>query len=532
MRIKIIIVIFASMFLALVAVLFKIQVLNYDKHRAFIDSLQQHTKIITGLRGTIYDRNGEKLAWSKYIPYLYYRENFSFDEIKKVLGQEKFRNLVTSGKVALEPQEVFELEKLGYEISYQEERYYSGIAFHVVGYTSIDVKGLSGIEKIYEEKLKGKYGTELILTTPSGKIRQRILKVPPENGESITLTIDAKLQRYIEKNLEIVNNPGAVIVENVKTGEILAMASYPSIKEYPTNMDLYEWKKIIYDSRYPLLNRAVAGLYSPGSAIKPLIAITYLLEESTPATLNCTGTFNYVGSSGKVLGTYKDWLLSGHGETDLIKAIRVSCNVYFYNTALKLGINKIESVAKIFNIAGKTGIEINEKQGIFPDPAWKMKKYNQPWYPGDTIITGIGQGYILLTPLELLNFYVSIANNGIMPRPHLIKGSKPDYKTINLPQRIWKTIKEGLIEVTSVGGPLSERGTAYESFKDFPIPIAGKTGTAEVGGGKPPHSWFVGFAPVDNPEYAVIVLFENGGSGSEKAAPFARKIFDYLLLQK
>lgn len=531
MRNKIIVFIFSSMFVILLIALFKIQVLEYQKYRTFIDSLMQKTRLVQGTRGTIFDRNGIKLAWSTNIPFIRYNRNYDFNELKKYLTSEQVKQLITSGNVELSQDQAKSLEKIGYDIQYKEVRNYAPYVFHVVGYVNSNNEGKYGIEKTYDDILKGKFGSELVITSPSGKVKQKILKVPPENGKDIYLTIDYNLQKFISEELRKIDNPGSIIVEDVTNGEILALVSYPGIEQSINLLDTYEWRKILNDKKNPLLNRATMGLYSPGSAIKPLIAIAGLLNYSDDLPIvNCEGKFYYTNNSGKILATYNDWLLSGHGETNLIKAIRVSCNVYFYNLALNLGIDKIKSVAEIFKIDKKTGIDIPEVEGLFPDRNWKEKTLNEPWYPGDTIITGIGQGYILLTPIELLNFYVTIANNGKTPVPHVLKKDKIDYSNIiNIDKYIWDTIKEGLIEVTTVGGDIEDRGTAYMAFKDFEIEVAGKTGTAEVGKGKLPHSWFAGFAPAQNPKYAIIVMFENGGGGSEKAAPFARKILEFLM---
>ncbi|SHH17297.1 penicillin-binding transpeptidase domain-containing protein [Thermosipho atlanticus] len=534
MRYKITVTIFALMFAILFLFLFKMQVLEYSNYRAFIDSLMQKTRLVQGTRGTIYDRNGLKLAWSIKVPYITYNRNFDISELERYLDSNQLNTLISSGKVEISKVQLREIEKLGYDIQFKEIRNYVPYVFHIVGYVNSNNVGSYGIEKTYDQLLRGKLGSELILISPSGKIRQKILKVPPENGNDINLTIDYPLQKYISEEIKKIDNPGAVIVEDVKTGEILALVSYPDIEKPINLIDTYEWRKIINNPENPLLNRATMGLYSPGSAIKPLIAISGLLNnESTTTTINCNGQFTYTSSSGKILATYNDWLLSGHGKTDLIKALRVSCNVYFYNLALKLGIDKIKSVATLFKIDKKTGIDIPETEGLFPDKHWKETKFNEPWYPGDTIITGIGQGYILLTPLELLNFYVTIANDGKVPVPHLLKKDKIEiFNNVKFKKEIWDTVKQGLIEVTTVGGNIQNRGTAYQVFKDFKVTVAGKTGTAEVGKGKLPHSWFVGFAPAHNPKYAVIVMFENAGSGSEKAAPFARKIFEFLFQRR
>ncbi len=240
--------------------------------------------------------------------------------------------------------------------------------------------------------------------------------------------------------------------------------------------------------------------------------------------------------------------MSGHGETDLKKAIKVSCNVYFYNLALKLGIEKMKQFAQLFKIDDRTQIDLpGEKKGQFPDPNWKYEKFKEPWFPGETILCGIGQSFILTTPIEMLTFYNAIANGGTSYQPHVIhsvldfRGRKvydPENRIlyrVPIKKSTHEFIVSAMREVTQSvnGGTAKDEGTAYQAFRGLKLDVAGKTGTAETGKkGELPHSWFIGFAPANTPEILVLVLIESSGSGGEVAAPIARRIFQYWSEQK
>ncbi|AEH52015.1 penicillin-binding transpeptidase domain-containing protein [Pseudothermotoga thermarum] len=533
-------------FLILLSRAFVLQVIQYKTHREYIDSLKVYVRRLEAPRGRILTRDGTILAWDEEVVTAKAVGAINTELVEQVLGKEKMLQLIQGDEIIISETEAQRLEKSGLMISRKLLRRYSGLASHVVGYVDQSRQGISGVEAMYNSYLKGVDGYELISIDIRGRILGRFVESPAIRGNDVVLTIDSKLQSYVEELLARHGKPGAIIVQSVKTGEILAMASYPIFDPnvFAQGVSARQWAELVNDPSSPLLNRAIGGLYPPGSVIKPLYAIA-LLEEADfdIPSINCLGYFEYVGTTGRVLGTYRDWYLEGHGETDLKKAIKVSCNVYFYNLALHLGIERMKQIASFFRIDELTQIDLpGERKGLFPDPTWKYERFKEPWYPGDTILCGIGQSFILVTPLEITSFYNAIANGGTCYQPRLLKsildfrGKKvyePDvtvlYK-VSMKKSTHEFLVSALREVvqSANGGTPRDEGTAYRAFRGLKMDVAAKTGTAETGkSGQLPHSWFAGFAPASNPEILVVVLLENSGSGGEAAAPLARKVFEY-----
>jgi len=514
---------------------FQLQIIEGKKYKEYIDSLGIEKRAIPPLRGRIYSSDGKILAESEntQIALLMGRKIPNRRKLERIMGRERTTKLLLGESVEVNESEAKELKKIGVLIFKDVKRVYSGIAPHVVGYIKKDGTGIYGVEKILNEELKGVPGSELLMVDLEGKVVGRLVSSPPINGKDVILTINSKLQKYAQNLLQGLR--GTVILMKVKTGEILAMASSPIFdpNKISKGISPREWRKILNDPEGTFLNRAISALYPPGSAIKPFIALSYLNTfKGEDEVVDCKGTFQYKSKSGKVAAVYKDWLLSGHGITDLRKAIRVSCNVYFYTIGLKLGIDRLKEMAEKVKLDHLTGIDLpGEKKGLFPSREWKFTTFKRDWYPGDTILISIGQGYLRLTPIELATFYMLLANEGISYTPYVIKkvGSKEKKPKIFLkfdaPKEVWDFLREAMIEVTSYPGNLKEEGTAYKVFKDFPIPVAGKTGTAEAGRGDP-HSWFVGYAPACNPEVVVLAVVEHGGPGSRIAAPIAKKMLE------
>ncbi|MDI6861791.1 MAG: penicillin-binding transpeptidase domain-containing protein, partial [Pseudothermotoga sp.] len=377
--------------------------------------------------------------------------------------------------------------------------------------------------------------------SPSGRVLGRLLTSSPLPGGDVILTIDSKLQQYAETLLRDSKTKGVILVQSVD-GEILALASHPTFDPnvLASGIEPRQWDRLVNDPDAPLLNRATSALYAVGSVIKPLYAIAYLETGEDDLTIDCHGYYEYRTSSGKIAGVYKDWYAPGHGTTDLRKALRVSCNVFFYELALRLGINEMKAWADKFKISSITNIDLpGEVEGLFPDPAWKQRRYGEIWYPGDTILCGIGQGFITLTPLQILNFFNTVANRGTCYTPHVLLGTfDPNTKvmekvesmvsyTVDVKPKTWDFLVKALVEVVSYKDGPADEGTAYQAFKGARFEVAGKTGTAEMGkAGEKPHSWFAGFSPVNKPQVVVTVLLENAGTGSEAAAPMARKILE------
>lgn len=536
-------------FLLLLSRAFVLQVVQYKSHREYVESLRVHVRTLEAPRGRILSRDGVALAWDEEELVAHATLATDFDEVEKILGTERKKEFILKGKLNVTQTEAVKLQRAGVYIEKRYIRRYNGIAPHVVGYVDASRNGVSGVEKQYDALLRGRPGYELVSVSPSGKVLGRLLTSSPLPGKDVILTIDSRLQRHAERLLRESNRKGTILVQSTN-GEILALASHPNFdpNTLVTGIEPREWEKLSNDPNAPLLNRAIGALYPVGSVIKPLYAIAYLEKFGQENfVVDCPGYYEYKTSTGKTVAVYKDWYLQGHGQTDLRKAIRVSCNVFFYQLALKLGIDEMKLWADKFRIASITGIDLpGEAEGLFPSPAWKQRKYGEPWYPGDTILSGIGQGFIVATPIEILNFFNILANRGTCYVPHvLLECFDPNTKTtekvqptesftVDIKPETWSSLVNALVEVISYKDGPSDEGTAYQAFEGAKFEVAGKTGTAEVGkAGERPHSWFAGFSPVDKPQVVVAVLLENAGTGGEAAAPIARQILErYWELRK
>lgn len=530
-------------FTVLMARAFVLQVIQYKSHREYVESLRVHVRNIEAPRGRILSRDGVVLAWDEEELVAHATLATDFQEVEKIVGPERKIELVLSGRLKVTEAEAIKLQQVGVYIEKKYIRKYRGTAAHVVGYVDVSRSGVAGVEKQYDALLRGKPGYELVSVSPSGKILGRLLTSTPLPGNDLVLTIDSRLQEYAEILLRRSNRRGTILIQSVN-GEILALASHPSFDPniLTQGVEPREWNLLASDPQAPLLNRAINALYPVGSVIKPLYAVAYLEKfDQNDLIVNCPGYYEYRTSAGTVAGVYKDWYIAGHGLTDLRKALRVSCNVFFYQLALKLGIEEMKAWAEKFRVSHSTGIDLpGEVEGLFPDPTWKQKRFREPWYPGDTILCGIGQGFILLTPIQILNLFNTLANKGVCYTPHVLlqilepntRSTEQVQPSISLAVQItpetWSFLTSALIDVVEHGDGPSDEGTAYQAFKGIRFKVAGKTGTAEVGKtGQRPHSWFAGFSPADKPQVVITVLLENAGSGSEAAAPMARRILEY-----
>lgn len=411
-----------------------------------------------------------------------------------------------------------------------------------VNYQATNFIGKSGIEKFYETSLHGTVGFQQVETDVSGRTLRTISKQNPTSGNKLFLTIDAKLQQAAFDGLE--DKRGAIVILDVTNGEILAMASSPSFDPnlLVNGMTNKQYQQMATSINKPLYNRAIRGLYPPGSTVKPYIALAGLDKKIiTPNTkIYDPGWFSLPGVNHK----YRDWKHTGHGIINLKRALTVSCNTYFYQLANRMGIHPIEDVLSQFGFGQLTHIDlIEEVAGILPGPDWKLNTKGKSWYPGDTLITTIGQGFMLTTPIQLANAIASLSQNGRRFRPHLLKESiqedntkicvKPieEYPVQIKTEENWQIIQDAMQNVIK-----SKEGTGYKYWKDAPFSIAAKTGTAQVYSGnlyeKKPydqipenlrdHSLFIGYAPIDNPKIAIAVIIENHWS----ASLVARKITD------
>ena len=405
------------------------------------------------------------------------------------------------------------------------------------GYTS--VVGKSGLEVMYETDLKGSDGkTQLEVDARGRKIRQ-LASIAPVPGNNLQLFLDPEVQQVLSTTLadsvgRVGSKAGAGVAIDPKTGGILALSSFPSFEPevFSPGGDPQTVEKLLADPNHPLVNRPIAGVYPPGSTIKPLWAAAGLQEGtiSTETTVLSVGGFN-VGQF-----PFKDWKGGGHGLTDVKKGIAESVNTFFYAVAggyggiPGLGIERLKKYATLFGIGEPTGVDLpSEGKGFFPDPDWKRRTRGEGWFLGNTYQVGIGQGDVLVTPMELLMAETSIINGGELLRPQAVqKITNPAGEIVRefgkqvirgnfIDPANLQIVKEGMRETITDG--------SARSLNDLPVEAGGKTGTAQFASNKKTHAWFFGFAPWQDPQIAILVLIEGGGEGTTAAVPVAKEVF-------
>lgn len=420
-------------------------------------------------------------------------------------------------------------------------------------YRATNFIGKSGIEKFYETILHGEVGYQQVETDVSGRTLRVLNKKNPVSGEKLYLTIDKRLQEVGFKALE--GHRGAVVAINTLGGDILALVSTPSFdpNAFVNGISSKDYQKLSNARERPLYNRAVRGLYPPASTVKPFMGLAGLEKGIIDPNyaIYDPGWFKLPGVSRP----YKDWRKTGHGVTNLKRAIMVSCDTYFYQLGHRMGIASIEEILSKFGFGQKTHVDLlEEAPGLLPSSPWKRQVKGQPWYPGDTVITSIGQGFMLASPLQLANATAAMSQKGLRFRPHLLmksiqsdKGETHDFEVVEeypmkvRDERYWTIIAEAMQSVIT-----NNEGTGYRFGRNAPYSVAAKTGTAQVFGGKHydkvrkakaedipeylrDHSLIIAFAPVENPEIAVAVLVENDVT----ASTVARKVMDaYFELKK
>ena len=418
-------------------------------------------------------------------------------------------------------------------------------------YSATTHVGKLGVEKAYEDLLHGQVGYQQVEVNAQGRVIRVLDRTPPKPGRNIYLTLDVSLQNLAVQALD--GKRGAIVAITPDSGGVLAMVSSPSYDPNPfvNGIDSRSYKQLLGSKSSPLLNRALQGKYPPGSTIKPFIglaALEYGLREANQESW-CQGWYMLKGNDHR----YRDWKREGHGKSTLISAIAESCDVYFYELAHDLGIDRIHAGLVQFGFGEKTGIDIGgESIGLVPSQEWKKRVYGQVWFPGETLILGIGQGSALTTPMQLATATAAIANHGHIMKPRLLseardslnnevvaKGEDIVSKSVNLTRiEHWDQIIHSMKEVVHGVG-----GTARRAGLNARYEFAGKTGTAQVVAiaqdeeykeeelpeEHRDHALFIAFAPVDSPQIAIAIIVENGGSGSTSAAPIARTLFDHYL---
>lgn len=578
--------------------LYHLQVTNYDSYQTRSNGNRIKLLPLPPTRGLIYDRYGKLLAENLTFFGLYIVpekvENLdrTFEELKLIVGLndadiENFRKErrrssrytpillksdLTEEHIARFAVNQYKFPSLEVKPYFKRHYLYGEPLTHILGYVAkindkdverlknedkyADYAGTSdigklGIERYYEDELHGTVGFEEVEVNNRGKVIRKLREQPAVAGKSIHLTIDLELQRYILNLLG--NRKGAVVVLDPKDSSVLAMVSTPTYDNnlFVGGISSADYKRLLEDVNRPLYSRATQGAYPPASTIKPFMSVAALQENVvTPSTTVFDPGYWILPGSTK---RFRDWKRSGHGHTDLNKAIAESSDTYFYQVAYNMGIDRVSSWMNHFGFGMPTGIDIlEETSGIMPTRDWKQKKYKRPWVQGDTISVGIGQGYWVATPLQVAKALAVLVNNGKVNTPHLMKYIEGDkiepykdpllYEDINEPkQQYWELAKRGMYNVVN-----ASNGTGRKPFIGTNYHVAGKSGTAQVFSLKEnqtynagnlvkelhDHAWFVGFAPYENPKMVVAVILENAGGGGSNAGPVVRSVMDYYLNER
>ena len=572
-----------------------LQVVQHDYYHLLAEQNRVQIVPVVPNRGVIVDRNGVTLAnnFAAYTleitPAQVKNVNAVIDELARLVDitpkdRRRFQKLREVSpdfagipiRTRLNDEEVarFAVHRFrhpGVELNARLFRHYpnSEIASHVVGYigrvserdyldlqrqglgfnySKSDYIGKVGLEARYEAQLRGVTGFEHVETDANGRSVRTLRSILPVPGDNLLLALDAKLQRVAEQAFG--DHRGALVAIEPATGGVLALVSRPGFDPnlFVEGIEPAHWEALNNSPDHPLNNRALQGVYPPGSTFKPFMALAGLeLGKRTPSYSISDPGYFVLGSGGHV---FRDWKAGGHGRVDMHLAIVQSCDTYFYGLAQDLGIDAIHQFIGQFGLGQRTGIDIDgEVGGLLPSQEWKQRRFKQKWFVGDTISVGIGQGYNLTTPLQLAHATAVLANNGRIFRPHVvqhIQDSQTRELTTIEPQPIGQVefkeqnlrlIREAMVDVMRPGGTAAWAGSGAK------YAFAGKTGTAQVIGLRGQkydedriherhrdHALFIAFAPAEDPKIALGILGENGGHGSSTAAPIARKVVDYYLL--
>ncbi|MFG0773186.1 penicillin-binding protein 2 [Vibrio plantisponsor] len=585
----------------LIANLYNIQVNQYQDYKTRSNDNRIKVVPIAPNRGLIYDRNGRLLAENRPV----FNLEITPEQVKDIDGTiarlQEFLD-ITPEKIATFEKErrhsrrfnsvplltqLTETEVAKFSVQQHKfpgvtvtaslKRYYpyGEVLTHVIGYVSRindkDIERLErdgqvanyqatrdigklGIERYYESTLHGTAGYQEVEVNSRGRIIRTLKYVPPVPGKDIVLNLDIDLQLYVHKLLD--GRRGSAVVLDPKDNGILAMVSSPS---YDPNAFVHgisgkEYSSLLNDKNRPLVNRTTLGIYPPGSTVKPFIAVSALQEGVvTPnTTRNDPGYWKIPNSTTR---PFRDWLRWGHGRVDIIKALEESVDTFFYQIAYDLGIDRLSDWMMRFGFGDYTGIDIyEESKANMPTREWKMSRHRTPWYQGDTIPVGIGQGYWTATPMQIAKATSVLVHRGEVWAPHLLRSTinngeeftrqkEAEYVSYppitGVPKKYWDMAMEGMFLVNH-----GKKGTARRAFQNLKYKSAGKSGTAQVFGlaeGQEynadelaehlrDHALFTGFAPVDDPQAIVTIVLENAGGGSTNGAPVVRRIFDHIIL--
>lgn len=569
---------------ALVGRLYYLQVVESENYRTLAEENRINLRLLAPPRGRIVDRRGRPLAVNRqnYRVVVIAEEADDVEATLNALGRvidisdgerrrvlrdvgrkRKFVPVPVRGNLDWESVAQIEVnapDLPGIAIDEGQSRHYlHGEDFaHVLGYVApvsenelngdplLELPGFrigrAGIEKVYDLSLRGNGGSSEVEVNAVGRVIRELNRKEGEPGTDITLTVDMDLQRLATKRLQ--GESGAAVVLDVRTGDVLALASTPGFDPNAFNRGLSneEWHGLISNPRAPLANKAIAGQYAPGSTFKLAVALAGLEKGAiTPeTTVKCWGRIR-LGNAH-----FHCWKRGGHGSVDLHKALSQSCDIFFYEVAKRVGVDRISAMAQRLGMGQTLGLDLpGERTGLLPTRDWKLATIGVPWQMGETLISGIGQGFVLATPLQLAVMTARIANGGRAVTPRIARlapseeaGENPVVEDLGLVPAHLQLVREGMIEVVN-----GRRGTGRASaIKEPGMEMAGKTGTSQVRRiskaereagvfknedlpwERRDHALFVGYAPIDAPRYAVSVVIEHGGGGSKAAAPVARDI--------
>jgi len=580
---------------------YNLQIVNYLKYATQSEHNRVHVEPIPPTRGVIYDRNGEVVADNRasFTLSLVLNKGMDVDATINILRTlvditpadlDKFYKLKKQQIHPLEPiplryhlteeeiarLAVNEYRLEGVQVDAELVRYYPyGDMFaHTIGYVSriseSDLEkftedqirrysgshsiGKSGIEASYEDVLLGEVGSQNVETNARGRVQRVLDRIDPQAGKNLTLNLDLRMQQQAETTLA--GRRGSVVAIEVKTGAVLTAVSNPGFDPnlFVTGISFADYKALSESPETPLINRFIQGQFPSGSTIKPMMGLAGLHLGFTDVNraISDPGYFTLAGSSHK----YRDWTLNtpglggGHGSVALKKAIAESCDTYFYDLAWRMGVDNIYPFGRHFGLGARTGIDIpNERPGVWPSREWKRTKYKQPWYPGDNVSIGIGQGYVSVTPLQLAVMVSTIASRGDRYRPRLVKAvdgveTQPILEDhIDIKKEYWDAVFEGMEDAVYGGGLATFRQYHLGMGADYRI--AAKSGTAQVVNiaqdakykkgtlkeAQRDHVLFVGFAPADDPKLAIAIILENDehAKSSENPSLLARRLFDGYL---
>ncbi len=579
-RILVLSFVVGAVFFLLLMRLWHLQILSSEDYSAMSENNRLRFVPVAASRGAILDRNGSVLVSNRpsfslaVVPQEVVDKDSLLTQLSSLLGLDraemaerweknkgraKYYPIVLSSNITRDQVEILEENRLrlpGVEIEMKPVREYSNgmLGAHLLGYISEisekelnskgfdeynpgDYVGKNGIERALENELHGGDGGRQLEVDARGRVLRTISETYPTVGNSVVLTIDAAIQKQAERSFG--EQAGAAVAMDVNSGEILAFVSNPGFDPalFSGKLPADIWKGYLEDKRRPLENKALTGQYPPGSTFKIITALAGLQDNkiSDSTTVNCSGSYD-LGTS-----TFKCWNKKGHGTTNLRKSLRESCDVFYYQLGEKLGVDKIAAASKAFLLGSPMGIELqNEKSGLIPTSEWKLKRFGKRWYHGETLPVSIGQGYVLMTPIQMASMIATVANEGTIFRPHIVKrivdaDGKPLKETkpevigkTSFSKEAYRLVKQGLFAVVNEPGGTGAQSRLYD------VKVAGKTGTSQVvkmrdsKQGTPyqyrDHALFVAFAPFDKPEVAVAVVIEHGEHGGSAAAPIAGRI--------